>query len=181
MRNPEVALSPVTYSPSATIWCEAFFLNMRACSLSPCRRFKILFFLFDLHAAPCSQRPTTRHTDTQTTSMPSIALPRVDPACTRARWPLTHLNDSPWNTHIRWSPTPRQTHRGRDVRWMEGCASFFSMMFFLFNLFFRFFFLLLLMRLRFIPSPAIPPPVLWLPPISPIVNGTCVGSWPGSR
>jgi hypothetical protein len=41
------------------------------------------------------------------------------------------------------------------------------MMFFLFNLFFRFFFLLLLMRLRFIPSPAIPPPVLWLPPISP--------------
>ena len=66
VRNPEVALSPVPYSPSATIWCESFFLNMRACSLSPFRRFNSLFFLFDLHAAPCSQRPTTRHPDRQT-------------------------------------------------------------------------------------------------------------------
>ena len=59
VRNPEVALSPVPYSPSACIWCESFFWNMRACSLSPFRRFNSLFFLFDLHAAPCSQRPTT--------------------------------------------------------------------------------------------------------------------------
>jgi hypothetical protein len=66
VRNPEVALSPVPYSPSATIWCESFFLNMRACSLSPFRRFNSLFFLFDLHAAPCSQRPTTRHPDRHT-------------------------------------------------------------------------------------------------------------------